>query len=141
MIELKIDDPDIEEVYHSSEDIIKLLKSIVKNEVEIIPLKPKEAFTQTRIVQILNDYFSEKPVLKAYLFGSYSRGEASPDSDIDILLELDDSQKIGKLFFKMAEELKELTGKKIDLLSDKAINEKIKENIFRERVLVYERRN
>ena len=41
----------------------------------------------------------------------------------------------------MAEELKELTGKKIDLLSDKAINEKIKENIFRERVLVYERRN
>lgn len=37
--------------------------------------------------------FRDKPVLKAYLFGSFSREQASVDSDIDILVELDYSQK------------------------------------------------
>ena len=39
--------------------------------------------------KVISDYFQNKPVLKAYLFGSYVRGEASEQSDIDILIELD----------------------------------------------------
>jgi uncharacterized protein len=35
------------------------------------------------------------PVLKAYVFGSYARGEATTDSDIDLLVELDYSNGIG----------------------------------------------
>ncbi len=35
-------------------------------------------------IQIIKDYFTGKPVLKAYLFGSYSRNQADSDSDLDI---------------------------------------------------------
>lgn len=46
-------------------------------------------------IQIIKNYFADKPVLKAYLFGSYSRNEADKDSDIDILVDLDYSKHIG----------------------------------------------
>ena len=42
--------------------------------------------------QMLAEYFATQPVVKAWLFGSYSRGEQRPDSDIDILLLPDKSQ-------------------------------------------------
>ncbi|MCG2716559.1 MAG: nucleotidyltransferase domain-containing protein, partial [Candidatus Marinimicrobia bacterium] len=38
---------------------------------------------------MITDYFKDKPVLRAYLFGSQVRNEADVDSDIDILVELD----------------------------------------------------
>ncbi len=41
------------------------------------------------------EYFKTQPVLKAWLFGSFARGEETPDSDVDILVLLDYSQKIG----------------------------------------------
>ena len=37
--------------------------------------------------QMIN--FKTQPVLKAWFFGSYSRGEERPDSDVDILVKLD----------------------------------------------------
>ena len=52
-------------------------------------------------IKLINEYFSTQPVLKAYLFGSYVRGVADAKSDIDILVELDYSQKIGLNFIKM----------------------------------------
>lgn len=42
----------------------------------------------TRNRQLL-DYLKDQPIKKAYLFGSYARGEARPESGIDILLEMD----------------------------------------------------
>ena len=38
-------------------------------------------------INTIKDYFKDKPVLKAFLFGSYVRQEASDTSDIDILVE------------------------------------------------------
>lgn len=39
------------------------------------------------------EYFKTQPVLKAWLFGSFARGEETPDSDIDILFIPDYSGK------------------------------------------------
>ena len=47
--------------------------------------------TQTMTQQIA-EYFKTQPVLKAWLFGSYSRGEQRADSDVDILILPDKSQ-------------------------------------------------
>lgn len=47
------------------------------------------------MTQKIAEYFKTQPVLKAWLFGSYSRGEERPDSDVDILVALDYSQPIG----------------------------------------------
>lgn len=44
------------------------------------------------IAQIIAEYFRTQPVLKAWLFGSYSRGEQREGSDIDILILPDKSQ-------------------------------------------------
>ena len=48
-----------------------------------------------QIQQTLAEYFATQPVLKAWLFGSYARGEQREDSDVDILVALDKSQPIG----------------------------------------------
>ena len=43
-------------------------------------------------IEIIQNYFKDKPVLKAYLFGSFARGDADSQSDFDILVELDYSK-------------------------------------------------
>ena len=45
--------------------------------------------------QMIADYFKTQPVLKAWLFGSYSRGEQREDSDVDILFQVNRSQPVG----------------------------------------------
>ena len=55
------------------------------------------------MIQKIAEYFKTQPVLKAWLFGSYSRGEERPDSDVDILVALDYNQSIGLRFFGMYE--------------------------------------
>lgn len=87
----------------------------------------------------IKQYFKDKPVLKAYLFGSFSREQASTDSDIDILVELDYSQKIGLKFFRMQTELEGILNHKVDLVSNEALSPLIKPHVVRERKLVYEK--
>ena len=90
-------------------------------------------------IQILKDYFSGQPVIKAYLFGSYSRGEAENDSDLDILVDLDYSKHIGLGFVTMQLDLQQKLKKRIDLISSKAISKYIKPFIEKDKVLIYER--
>jgi uncharacterized protein len=87
----------------------------------------------------IKKYFKDKPVLKAYLFGSYSREQATSDSDIDILVELDYSQKIGLKFFQMQTELETILNHKVDLISNEALSPLIKSQVIRDKKLVYEK--
>ncbi len=57
-------------------------------------------------------FLAKKPVLKAYLFGSYGRDEGNERSDVDLLVELDYSQSVGWDFIQMQLDLEELLGKK-----------------------------
>ena len=43
----------------------------------------------TNIVENIQKYFRTQPVVKAWLFGSYSRGEETSESDVDILVQYD----------------------------------------------------
>lgn len=86
-------------------------------------------------------YFQDKPVLKAHLFGSYARGEADRQSDIDILLELDYNQHIGLAFFGWHIELEELLKKKVDLVSANGLSPYVKPYIEKDKILIYERNN
>lgn len=87
----------------------------------------------------LADYFKTQPVLKAWLFGSYSRGEEHKGSDIDILVLLDYSQPIGLKFFGMYEDLKEMLGYEIDLVSDRTLAPFARESVDHDKILIYER--
>lgn len=83
------------------------------------------------------EYFETKPVLKAYLFGSTVRNEAKSDSDIDILVDLDYSQRIGLLFVQMKFELEKILDKPVDLVSSNALSKYIKPIIEKEKQLIY----
>ena len=58
-------------------------------------------------------------VKRMALFGSWSRGDNRPDSDVDILVEVDPS--IGLDFVELGDRLEELLGIKVDLVSRGAI--------------------
>ncbi|GAB2517976.1 nucleotidyltransferase family protein [Spirosoma aerophilum] len=55
------------------------------------------------------------PIQRLALFGSNARNEATPTSDVDILVEF--SQPIGMKFFELAFELEQLLQQPVDLVS------------------------
>jgi len=90
-------------------------------------------------ISLIQDYFKDKPVLKAYLFGSFARGDADKDSDYDILVELDYSQRIGLEYIQMQLDLASLLKGNVDLVSDKALSNHIRPFVEQEKLLIYER--
>ena len=91
------------------------------------------------MIQLISDYFKTQPVLKAWIFGSFSRGEETSDSDIDILVVLDESQHVGMKFFGMYEDLKALLGRNVDLVTDRSLASFARESVDRDKILIYER--
>ncbi len=90
-------------------------------------------------IERIRNFFRNKPVLKAYIFGSCARGEADDNSDIDILVELDYSKKIGLEFVQMQLDLQELLQHKVDLLSEKALSKYIRPVVENDKRLIYEK--
>ena len=56
--------------------------------------------TREIIIPKLRDYFATQPIAKAWLFGSYSRGEEKDGSDVDILVAFDKDAKLVSSAFK-----------------------------------------
>jgi predicted nucleotidyltransferase len=82
-----------------------------------------------------------KPMLKAKyhiknigLFGSIVRGDVNPDSDVDILVEFE--KPIGLDFVLLADELEEILGVKIDLVTPTAIKPTMFEYIKQDLIYV-----
>jgi uncharacterized protein len=94
---------------------------------------------QQRQIELIQNYFKAQPVLKAYLFGSYVRGEATSESDIDILVDLDYSEAIGWEFIQMQIDLQNLLLKKVDLVSARGLSKYIQPIIDTEKQLIYDR--
>ncbi len=89
---------------------------------------------------ILQNFFINQPIQKAFLFGSYSRGEATKQSDIDILVELD--KEVGLFQFANIQLLlEELLEKQIDLVSANGLSPYIGKHINNDKILIYERKN
>ena len=88
-------------------------------------------------IESIKDYFKTRPVLKAYLFGSYVRGVADNTSDIDILVDLDYSQKIGLQFIQMKLDLEKILNNKVDLVSSNGMSKYIKPLVDEEKRLIY----
>jgi uncharacterized protein len=66
--------------------------------------------------------FSKYPIQSLAIFGSFSRKEQTESSDVDILVEF--KENIGIKFIDLADELEQLLGIKVDLVSKKGIKEK-----------------
>ena len=69
------------------------------------------------------------------VFGSYARGEATPESDVDVLVEYDVTPGFF-VFLELEDELSKIFNKKIDLVTKPALKTLIKDRILRETVYV-----
>ena len=86
------------------------------------------------------DYFKTQPVLKAWLFGSFARGEQRPWSDVDILVQYDRRQPIGLMKIAgMKADLEDLLNCEVDLVEDGMLRPWAVESVNRDRRLIYER--
>ena len=95
--------------------------------------------TTGMMTKTIAEYFKPQPVLKAWLFGSYSRGEQTKNSDVDIIVLLDKSRPIGLKFFGMWSDLEELLGRKVDLVSEGTLLPFAQESSEKDKILIYER--
>lgn len=88
----------------------------------------------------ISEYFKTQPVLKAWLFGSYARGEETEESDVDILILPDKSQHFSLFTLSaMYEDLKDLLNREVDLITDGGLMPFARESADRDKILIYER--
>ena len=93
----------------------------------------------SQMKQNIISFFSGTPVESAYLFGSYATGDATPESDLDILVKLPENINLLQLA-KMKRRLELETGKSVDLLTEEAIAPDIRTFVDKQKVLIYERK-
>ncbi len=95
----------------------------------------------TEIIDKIRNYFVGKPVIKAWIFGSVSRGEETPESDVDILVQFDPEAKVS-LFdhVGMALELEDILRRAVDLVTDGTLFPWIKPSVDNDKILIYERK-
>jgi len=92
------------------------------------------------LTQLIAEYFKTQPVLKAWIFGSFARGEQTADSDVDILILPDKTQHFSLFTLSgMYEDLKELLGREVDLITDGGLMPFARESADRDKILIYER--
>ncbi|MBQ7711649.1 MAG: nucleotidyltransferase domain-containing protein [Bacteroidales bacterium] len=94
------------------------------------------------VIQTIREYFATQPIEKAWLFGSYARGEERADSDVDILVTLDKEAKVGLLqYVHIMNELKSRLNKEVDMVVDGTLLPFAVESANRDKKLIYERTN
>ena len=94
--------------------------------------------TVQQIKETVTDYFKDKPVKSVYLFGSYARGEAKEDSDVDLLLDLDYEKRIGLEFVRWGIILKKKFKAKVDLVPVSTIYPFVMENAEKDKILIFQ---
>ena len=98
----------------------------------------------TKMNQQIADYFKTQPVVRAWIFGSFARGEETPLSDVDILFVPDyHSGKPFTLFTHggMLMDLQELLGREVDLVVEGTLRPYAAETANRDKILIYERKS
>ena len=76
------------------------------------------------------------------LFGSFARGEDTPESDIDVLVELEEPRSVPLGLFtwvRLERELSQQLGKNVDLVSSKGLSRYVRPYVEAEMVILYDK--
>ena len=85
------------------------------------------------------DYFKTQPVMKAWLFGSFARGEETPLSDVDLLVQYDEGGISLLKHAAMICELEKILNRPVDIAEEGTLLPFAAESANREKKLIYER--
>ncbi len=87
-----------------------------------------ENVDEARLAQICEQY----GIAELSVFGSVARGEAQPNSDMDVLYTLRPDRRLGWEIEQLADDLAELFGRRVDLVSLRALHRKLREHVLAE---------
>ena len=87
----------------------------------------------TRLAEVCSRY----GVAELLVFGSIARGDASPDSDVDVLFVLREDARLGFAMFDLERELADVFGRPVDLLSKDSIHRLIRDQVLADARVVY----
>ncbi len=87
--------------------------------------------------QRLADICTRYGIGRVEVFGSVARGEASSESDIDLLYELRPGARLGWAIARLSDELSELFGRPVDLVSRRALHATLRDRVLAEAQPVY----
>lgn len=93
----------------------------------------------TEMQQTIADYFKTQPVLRAWLFGSFARGEETPISDVDLLVQFDGDGISLLKHCAMINDLEALLDRSVDLVQDGMLMPFAAESANQDKKLIYER--
>jgi predicted nucleotidyltransferase len=86
-----------------------------------------------RLIDVCRRYGVEELAV----FGSVARGEASADSDVDLLYVLAPGARLGFALNRLEDELAEIFGRPVDLVSRKALHPLLRDTVEAEARTLY----
>ena len=93
----------------------------------------------TLISKAIADYFKTQPVVKAWIFGSFARGEDTPLSDVDLLVQYEEDGISLLKHAAMICELEKILDRPVDIVEDGTLRPRVRESVNQDRRLIYER--
>ena len=125
-------------VYELAEE--KLAVKALKAAEEKIAYKTLGKTGRTAMIKKFRSVIKDFPAIeRAWLFGSFARQDDSPESDIDVLIDVPKEETF--TLFDIAEvqgKLRQLTNRRIDVVMLRALRPQVKERIQHDLKLIYE---
>ena len=102
---------------------------------------PKSKNSILTISRKIRKYFFDQPVEKVWLFGSYARQTEEADSDIDLLVQWIQPNRLDLLdYIGFQQDLEMILGTKVDLVEIDYIMPFAVETVEKDKILIYERK-
>lgn len=93
-----------------------------------------------RMLPQMKECLAQHPIERAWLFGSFSRGEERADSDVDVLVEYSNVDNLSLLTTaRIYRSLKEILGREVDVVENGFLMPFAEETANRDKILIYER--
>lgn len=94
--------------------------------------------TRDEAIAIIQQYMSQQPVEWVGVFGSFARNEMKSDSDIDVVVHFKQGAKVSLFdYVRYKQELEELLGRKVDLVTYKYLRPRLKSYIDQDMQIIY----
>lgn len=93
-----------------------------------------------KLIPQIQEYLATQPIERAYLFGSCSRGEEKPNSDVDLLVTYTDSDSLSLMdISRMMVNLGKHIHRRVDMVEDSCLMPFARKSVERDKILLYER--
>ncbi len=119
-----------------SEKTVSVKRNILNKTKKAVQTQKHKS--RRELIELMKQYFQDKPVKEVYLFGSVARQEHAGNSDIDLLIEFKENHKT-TLFdlIEIKNDLKDITGYNIDLVQKGTEYSHVREGIEKDKIEIY----